>query len=43
MERIGPEAVEFFVEYCAQLGVIEITDKDIENLKKIVDQGEENE
>ena len=29
MERVGPEAVELFVEYCAQLGVIEITDKDI--------------
>ena len=43
MERVGPEAVELFVEYCAQLGVIEITDKDIEDLKKIVDEGEENE
>ena len=43
MERIGPEAVELFVEYCTQLGVIEITDNDIEDLKKIVDEGEENE
>ena len=43
MERIGPEAVELFVEYCAQLGVIEITDNDIEDLKKIVDEGDENE
>ena len=43
MERVGPEAVELFVEYCAQLGVIEITDKDVEHLKKIANEGEENE
>ena len=40
MERIGPEAVELFVEYCVQLGVTEVTDKDIEHLKKIIDEGE---
>ena len=42
MERIG-RSCRAFVEYCAQLGVIEITDNDIEDLKKIVDKGEENE
>lgn len=42
MEKVGPEAVELFIEYCTQLGVIEITDKDIDYLKKLVGKGDKN-
>ena len=40
MEFIGQEAVDIFLEYCSQLGVIEVTDKDINFLREILDNGE---
>ncbi len=43
MEIIGNEAVELFIEYCSELGVIDITDNDIDYFKKILDEGEKNE
>ena len=39
MEFIGEEAVNLFLEYCTQLGVIEISDDDIEYLKKLIKKG----
>lgn len=39
MELIGEEAVNLFLEYCTQLGVIEISDQDIEFLKKFLEKG----
>ena len=39
MEFVGEEAVNLFLEYCTQLGVIEISDDDIEYLKKFLKKG----
>lgn len=36
MELIGREAVELFFEYCTQLDIIKIEDKDIETLREII-------
>lgn len=43
MEIIGEEAVELFIEYCSQLGVIEVTDNDVTFLKKLLENGEVDE
>jgi len=43
MEIIGEEAVQLFIEYCSQLGVIEVTDNDITFLKKLLENGEVDE
>ena len=39
MEFVGQEAVNLYLEYCTQLGVIEISDDDIDYLKKVIKKG----
>ena len=43
MEFIGQEAVDIFLDYCSQLGVFEVTDSDINYLKKLLENGEVDE
>ena len=43
MEFIGQEAVDIFLDYCSQLGVFEVTDSDINFLKKLLENGEVDE